>query len=97
VGLVALLALVVLPEPRRVAGSAIRGLTELTVDLRVRPIDHPETAPGRRVGDPIRHFGALKKSLLQSVPWGVLAALPLVGALRRRAGRGRLLLLAAAS
>jgi hypothetical protein len=95
-GVVLLLGLVALPGACHQAASAARGLTELTVDLRLRAADHPEAAPGRRVGDPIRNFGALKKSLLQSVPWVVLAALPLAAALRRRAGCGRLLLLAAA-
>lgn len=94
-GVVLLLGLVALPGARHQAASAARGLTELTVDMRLRAGDHSEAAPGRRVGDPILHFGALKKSLLQSVPWVVLAALPLAAALRRRAGRGRLLLLAA--
>jgi hypothetical protein len=94
--LVALLALVLAtPRLRQAAASSARGIAELVVDLRLRPADHPEVVPGRRAGDPIRNFGALKKSLLQSVPWVVLAALPLAAGLRRRAGRGRLLLLAA--
>lgn len=95
--LLALLTVVLAtPRLRQVAASSARGIAELAVDLRLRPADHFEAAPDRRLGDPIRHFGALKKSLLQSAPWLVLAALPLVAALRRHHGRGRLLLLAAA-
>jgi hypothetical protein len=94
----AVLLTVVLATPRlrQATASSTRGIAELVLDLRLRAADHFEAAPDRRVGDPIRHFGVLKKSLLQSVPWTVLAAVPLVLALRRRRGRGRLLLLVAA-
>lgn len=94
--LVALLAITLaVPRVRQAAGTSARGLVELVVDLRLRAADPAEAAPGRRLGDPIRNFGALKKSLLQSAPWTLLAAVPVAGALRRRAGGGRLLLLAA--
>lgn len=94
--LVVLLAVVLAtPRLRQAATSSARGIAELVLDLRLRRADHFEAAPDRRVGDPIRHFGALKKSLLQSVPWAVLAALPPLVVWRRRGERGRLLLFAA--
>jgi hypothetical protein len=77
---------------RRVVASAAAGVAELAVDLRLRGGDHPDAEPGRERGDPVRHFGALKKALLQSCPWLVVAGIPWVLAVRRREGADLLLL-----
>ncbi len=75
------------PVARAAWVPAARGLAELTVDLRLRSPRHVEAEPGRRAGDPVRNFGALRKALLQSVPWAPLGLVALWGCGRSRQGR----------
>jgi hypothetical protein len=89
VGLLAVVVLVA-PAPRRALGAAASGVAQLALDLRLRGADHPDSEPGRELGVPVRHFGALKKALVQSCPWLVLGAIPPWIALRRGEGRSRL-------
>jgi hypothetical protein len=83
------------PALRAAIGQLARGFWEQVVDLRIRPLDTVEAATSRGPDGGIVYIGALKKALLQSCPWLVLAVLPVAEALRREELRRAALLLGA--
>ena len=85
----------VTPALRAALGQLARGAFELLVDLRVRPLDPSSPEYWRGPDGGVIYMGSLKKALLQSCPWLLLAALPVVEALRRGERRRPALLLAA--
>lgn len=89
------LAVLVTPALRAALEQLIRGGWELVVDLRIRPLDRLEPALRRGPDGGFVYFGSLKKALLQSCPWLLLAALPVVAAARREVPRRPVLILAA--
>jgi hypothetical protein len=94
--LVLVLGALVTPALRAALDQLTRGFWELVVDLRIRPLHRVEPALLRGPDGGFVYFGSLKKALLQSCPWLVLAGLPIVAALRREESRRAVLFLAAA-
>jgi hypothetical protein len=73
-----------LPASRATIIEGARGLGEMIVETRLRPMGTVETAWPRGADGSVIYFGSLKKSLLQSCPWLPLIALPLLRARRDR-------------
>lgn len=83
------------PSSRALIARAAEGVFQLVVDLRVRDLGIQEGALERGPTGSLVYAGVVKKSLLQSLPYLPLIALPLVGLLRARGDAWRGLLLAA--
>ncbi|WP_028877105.1 hypothetical protein [Teredinibacter turnerae] len=54
----------------------ILGVYQILIDLRVRDLSIVEPALSRGSAGELIYFGGIKKSLVQSIPWGVLLLLP---------------------
>lgn len=84
-GLVVALAMIAaVPTIRDIAVRLADGITQLLFDLRLRDLATEETALSRGPTGGMVYRGTLKKSLLQSMPWLILLALPLADFLRGR-------------
>lgn len=76
------------PVLRGAAASAVSGLWQLVVDLRPRPLAW-EPALMRTPQGGMVYIGALKKSLLQSLPWLPILVIPFAGLLLPGPGAAR--------
>lgn len=65
-------------EIRQASVKFFLGFFQLVIDLRARDISIVEPALVRGDGGEMLYFGALKKSLIQSMPWIVLVSVPFV-------------------
>ncbi|HUP48273.1 MAG TPA: glycosyltransferase family 39 protein [Thermoanaerobaculia bacterium] len=70
------------------------GVFQLVVDLRPRDLSLAEPALSRTEGGALVYVGAVKKSLLQSMPYLPIVSLPLLTALRGSRRRAMVMLLA---
>jgi hypothetical protein len=91
-GIVAIIAILLVPQIRGLSLRLIEGAWELVVDLRFRP-DIEEWGVTRTPTGGLAYGESLKKALLQSSPWLVLLGIPIVGWLRRRDPKTALLFL----
>jgi hypothetical protein len=80
-------AALLIPESRALFERLADGFAQLVVDLRLRPLGIEEGGLSRGPGGGMVYLGALKKSLLQSLPYLVLLAVPLAELARGRNAR----------
>jgi hypothetical protein len=85
--------LLLLPSTRRILWRQVTGTATLVGDLRLKPLEEKERAMARSPGRAVMYIGGVKKSLLQSLPYLPLLALPAIAVARRRRGYRRLGLL----
>jgi hypothetical protein len=91
-GVLAAVAIALIPQTRMLAVRLVTGIWEIVVDLRFRP-DIPEWGVSRTPTGGLAYGDWLKKALLQSCPWLVLLGIPTVAWLRHRDPRTALLFL----
>lgn len=91
-GIVAIVAVLLVPQTRGLSLRLVEGAWELVVDLRFRP-DLAEWGVSRTATGGLAYGDSLKKALLQSSPWLVLLGIPIAGWMRRRDPRTAILFL----
>ena len=79
----ALILVVLVPQLRHLVYKILNGANMMLVDLRVLDIHAVEQALGRTSQGGLVYIGALKKSLLQSMPYLVVLVLPLIALFKR--------------
>lgn len=82
-GIIAIVAILLVPQTRGLSLRLIEGAWELVVDLRFRP-DIEEWGVSRTATGGLAYGDSLKKALLQSCPWLVLLGIPIAAWTRRR-------------
>jgi len=91
--LVCLMLLALVPQLRETVQKALNGANIMLVDLRFLDPAAVEPAMSRTSQGGVLYLGALKKSLLQSMPYLTVLVLPLIALIRREENFVRLAIL----
>jgi len=91
--LAGLILLVLVPQLRETAVKELNGVNIMWVDLRFLDLNAVEPALSRTPQGGLMYMRALKKSLLQSMPYLAVLVLPLIAVMRRKEDFARLVIL----